>query len=283
MALARGQRLGALGRVRAVLAREGVGDDRDLFHPSLVLATAGAAADGDEALAMAAAAGLVSHFTVLHRSVPEGEADAASRVLAGDRALARVFALLAEYPRCGGLPLMARAIKTMAEGAMADLAARFAGGQTEADYVSRIGRLSAAFAAACCQLGGQVARARPGTLNALWRAGYALGLARAVAEDVQGWLAWIKGCPAVPRLAEGVLGLPEIYMLQDRIHGPLLAALLAARRAADGDLRAVARGLVACGGLERARAFVRKQLAQAQSALDDTAAVNWRLITIIRV
>lgn len=279
MAFALGNRPGVLEKMNAALTGEGVDD---LFHPSLVIVTAGAAANRDEAVAMATVAGLVSRFAALHRSVPESGADAAPRVLYGDRALARVFALLAEYPRCGGLPLMARAIRTMAEGAMVDLAARFAGEQTEADYVSRMGRLSAAFTAACCQLGGQVARARPGTLNALWRAGYALGLARAAAEEVQGWLAWMKGCGSAPRLGEGVLGLPEIYMLQDKIHGPLLAAVLAARRLAEGDLRAVARGLMACGGLERARAFVRKQLVQAQHALDDAAA-NCRLAEMIRV
>lgn len=271
----------ALPRVADALGTDG--KEGDMFYPSLVLAAAGGAGDKDESVAMATVGGLVARFVNLHRGVPEGaREEVASGILRGDVMLARVFALLAAHPRCGGLPLVSRAIATMAEGAVVDLMARFTPRQTETDYVARVGRLSADFTATCCQLGGRVARTHPVSLSALWRAGYALGLARAAAQEVRSWVTWIKGSGAVPYLGEGVLGLPEIYVLQDRRHGPLLATALQSRRFAESDLQTVAHWLMDGGGFKHTQCFIRRQLLQARRALTKAASVHCQVAGFLR-
>jgi geranylgeranyl pyrophosphate synthase len=175
-----------------------------LYRPLLVLATAEAVNGEDPAVfaGIAAATELIHTFTLIHddlpcmddaqlrRGVPTvhqayGEATA---VLAGDLLHSLAFESIATagelaWPKAAILRELVRAVRLVIEGQSLDLQAE--GRQIELIELEGIHRLkTGALLGACCSIGGLLAGAEQGAIDALREVGAGIGQAFQIRDDL---------------------------------------------------------------------------------------------------
>ncbi|NUB44754.1 polyprenyl synthetase family protein [Fertoebacter nigrum] len=110
--------------------------------------------------------------------------DNKSSVLVGDYLFARSFQLMVETGRIEVLGILANASATIAEGEVLQLTAAQDLATTEAVYLQVVRGKTAALFAAACEVGGVIADAPVGHIDALRDFGDALGIAFQIVDDL---------------------------------------------------------------------------------------------------
>ncbi|MDH7578934.1 MAG: polyprenyl synthetase family protein [Bacillota bacterium] len=161
-------------------------------------------------------------------------------VLTGDFLFATAFGLLAREHE-GALALMAGAVRAMCEGEIQQAASLFDPALTEKDYISRIEKKTASLLGACCGAGALVAGAPAETVASLISFGRNLGLGFQIIDDLLDFTRDEEslGKPAGSDLAQGILTLPVIYLLQDGSRGQQVRKILARRTCGPAELAAI--------------------------------------------
>lgn len=183
----------------------------------------------DEAvIPIAAAAEMIHMATLVHDDVIDGAQSRRGRptvnaiwgnysaVLTGDFMLARAMSLIVDQGHPRVLKVMADMIYEMCEGEIAQHEAKGRLDLTEQEYLRRIGKKTARFFQACAESGALLGNAPASAVRAMGQFGYNLGMAFQVVDDLLDMTGdeQVMGKPVGSDLAQGVLTLPVIYLLQ---------------------------------------------------------------------
>lgn len=138
-------------------------------------------------------------------------------VLTGDFLFATAFELLTGSQCPDALALMTDAIRAMCQAEIEQKEALFQFSVTESMYLSRIEKKTASLLAACCGAGALAGGLPPEAVTALTAYGRNLGLCFQIIDDLLDFTAdsATLGKPANSDLAQGILTLPVIYLLQN--------------------------------------------------------------------
>jgi heptaprenyl diphosphate synthase len=95
-------------------------------------------------------------------------------------------------------------------------------------YLRRIQRKTAFLISACCAIGALAGEAPPDLTWHLKKYGYYLGIAFQITDDILDFIGSEKVCgkPVGSDLRQGVITIPVIYTLQDKIRGPQLQKII---------------------------------------------------------
>ncbi|MGD0153708.1 MAG: polyprenyl synthetase family protein [Thermacetogeniaceae bacterium] len=199
------------------------------LRPLLVILCSGLADPSHQPLIdMAAAAELIHTASLIHDDILD---QATTRrgattinhlqgnhtaVLAGDFLFAAAFDLLTCTGRPEALALMTEAIRAMCQAEIEQKEAVFQFSVTESRYLGRIEKKTAALLAACCGAGALAGGAAPEEVASLMAFGRNLGLCFQITDDLLDFTgdSATLGKPAGSDLAQGILTLPVIYLLQ---------------------------------------------------------------------
>jgi heptaprenyl diphosphate synthase len=162
-------------------------------------------------------------------------------VLAGDYLWAKAFDTVANAnPKM--LKILTNTVCILCEGEIIQIQSAFNPLQTEEDYLQRIAKKAADFIAASCQLGGMSACLPEQDVQALYRFGYAVGIAFQITDDILDITGSPKqlGKPVGNDFRQGILTLPTIRALQNSKYSAELRNIILKKNMPEQDL---ARGL----------------------------------------
>jgi heptaprenyl diphosphate synthase len=256
-----------------------------LLRPAFVIigSSFGRAADPRRIEKLAAAVELLHVATLVHddiideapirRGLPSLYASVGVKeaVLAGDWLFSRCFLLSSESAEPGSAKDLARLIAAVCSAEISQDMAKFRWSASVRSYFRTIAGKTAALFSLALHAGASEAKAGTRVAQTLRRAGYDIGMAFQVIDDILDF----ESAEAVLRkpvgrdIAEGLCTLPLIYALQaDR---PGMEALLAQVRGggtpAEAAASAAARA-IGLGGAERARGDARRFTSRALSEID---------------
>lgn len=261
------------------------------LRPALFLLCAkGGVSDRNRLISIAMAIELIHTATLIHDDVIDesptrrGIPTANSRwgnqipVLAGDYLFARAFSLMALHADNEMMEVLTDAICQMCEGEIVQVRDVFDIGQTENDYLRRIGQKTAEFIAASCKLGGMAAGFDREACTALYRYGHAVGLAFQITDDILDLTAAAEqiGKPAGSDLQQGILTLPVIYALTHSPQREELRELIAAKDWSGDSLKRSLSIIHAAKALEYATEKIDECLALARCILPDVLSPETR-------
>lgn len=225
------------------------------LRPALYILCAKSGGPAAVCLPVAVALELIHMATLVHDDVIDGAATrrglptANARwgnhvsVLTGDFFFAKAFSLIATHAGPTSLNRLTDAICEICEGEISQAGDLYNPQQTEAAYLSRIGKKTAGFIAVSCELGALAAGLPAADAVALRQYGYAIGMAFQITDDILDITASSEqiGKPVGNDLRQGVLTLPVIYALANSPRRRELAELIAAREmSADHVARGIA-------------------------------------------
>ena len=286
----------ALARVEALLeevlsATEGLGAVTGLHllraggkrvRPMVTLLSARVFGSRDEdVIPIAAAAEMIHMATLVHDDVIDHAPTRRGRptvnavwgnypaVLTGDFMLARAMSLIVDQGNVRVLKVMSDMIFEMCEGEIAQHQAKGRLDQTQEEYFRRIGKKTARFFQACCESGAILAGAGPAHVEAMGSFGYHLGMAFQVVDDLLDVVgdASRMGKPAGSDLAEGLLTLPVLYLLEQPSYRERLVPLLAKVPPDESAIQQVLRLVRDNGAVGYAQGVARRFAEQALEAL----------------
>lgn len=205
---------------------------------------------------------------------------APSSVLVGDYLLARAFELMVEVGSIEALGILSRASGVIAEGEVLQLTRAYDAALPEAVYIDIISAKTAALFAAASESGAVGAGASPAQQAALKAYGRALGLAFQIQDDVldYGGTAQDLGKNAGDDFAEGKATLPLILGIAatGEAEAPFWERTIGKRQQAEGDFDRARSLIVESGALAQAVDKARAFAAEAQDALSDFPASDWK-------
>ncbi|HEY8497725.1 MAG TPA: polyprenyl synthetase family protein [Limnochordales bacterium] len=208
----------------------------------------------DEAvIPIAAAAEMIHMATLVHDDVIDGARSRRGRptvnaiwgdypaVLTGDFMLARAMSLIVDQGHPRVLKVMSDMIYEMCEGEIAQHEAKGRLDLTEQEYLRRIGKKTARFFQACAESGALLGGAPAAHVRAMGQFGYNLGMAFQVVDDLLDMTGDERamGKPVGSDLAQGVLTLPVIYLLQREEYRERVASRLRVLPPSRQDIQAV--------------------------------------------
>ncbi len=178
---------------------------------------------------IAAAAELIHTASLIHDDILDQAAtrrgvptlnrlqDNHTAVLAGDFLFATAFGLLARGHCPEALAVMTDAIRDMCQAEIEQKEALFQFSVTEDMYLSRIEKKTASLLAACCSAGALAGGLAPEAVASLAAYGRNLGLCFQITDDLLDFTgdSASLGKPAGSDLAQGILTLPVIYLLNN--------------------------------------------------------------------
>jgi octaprenyl-diphosphate synthase len=252
------------------------------LRPGLALLTGkmmGAAID--DVIPAAAAVEMIHTATLLHDDIMDaspmrrGRLTASRRwdpvvaVYAGDFILSRAFTLLAGYGRCDILDAFSEVTSRLCRGEVLQARHRRDLDITVDEYLHIIDCKTAHFLSACCRVGGMVANAPAAELDALSHYGTQIGLVFQITDDLLDYVGDTEetGKDVGADYREGKYTLPILMALQcEDCDGPVRALL--SQEPSEAAFRGVRSSVMACGAVERARAFANDCTQAAIAALD---------------
>jgi heptaprenyl diphosphate synthase len=152
-------------------------------------------------------------------------------VLSGDFLFARAFSLIASAGLTEVILALSEVVSSLCEGELIQEHDLFDCNQQEEDYFNRVGKKTADFIAASCQLGALTAGFPAEQALSLRRYGYALGMAFQITDDILDVTATTQqlGKPTGNDLKQGNLTLPVIHAMKNSPRGDELRAIITAR------------------------------------------------------
>jgi geranylgeranyl pyrophosphate synthase len=263
------------------------------LRPTLaLLATRLFAPMSNQAIALAAAVETLHTATLVHddvidnalirRGSPTLNASwtSGATVLAGDYLFARAAAFAAETGSVRVITLFAETLKTICEGELRQLAARYRWDQPKEAYYERIYAKTASLFAAATEGGAVLGAAAEDDVQRLRAYGYHLGMAFQIIDDILDFTSTdaVLGKPAGSDLRQGTITLPVFYYIQEAADRSAVLEPLEAWAAADGhaatlDLVAqIAQSNAIARAYDEAASFI----AQAVAALEPLPASEVR-------
>lgn len=172
-------------------------------------------------------------------------------VLAGDYLFAAAFEIIAACRRPEVLSLMTAAIQDMCEGEIEQKKSQFDPKITLEDYLKRIEKKTASLLAACCGAGALAGGADPETVASASTFGRNLGMSYQIIDDLLDFVAEesTAGKPTGKDLAQGILTLPVIYLLQDSVHQERVSELIMKKSCCPSDLDYIMQAVRETGAL----------------------------------
>lgn len=251
------------------------------LRPALFILCAKSKGAETAGLPVAVAIELIHMATLVHDDVIDGAATRRSlptanarwgnhvSVLTGDYLFAKAFSLIAANAGAEALTVLTDSICAICEGEISQASDLFNPQQTEEAYLSRIGKKTAVFIAASCELGAMAAGLPAAEVSALREYGHAIGMAFQITDDILDVTASAEqiGKPAGNDLRQGVLTLPVIHALVSSPQRGELAELIGTKELSATD---VARGIAIVretDAVEYAYGRVSQYLAAARGVL----------------
>ena len=260
-----------------------------MLRPSLLLSCSmlgGAAAPSEGAIALGAMVELIHGASLLHDDVVDGgrfrrkfatvnaKWGNKEAVLLGDFVLALALDILSDFPDSRVLKSAQRITRTLAMGELVELEHASDVNLTEDQYLEIIGYKTASFFAECCYLGGVMAGLQTEPLEALSRAGKAIGMAYQICDDLLDVVGSISGLgkDITADVLNGNITLPIIRILAQTTPGT--DKLRTAIKSSDAAwVRANLPALVReSGGAEYAHQRAREFAREATRAVDSLPA-----------
>lgn len=260
-----------------------------MLRPSLLLACSllgGAQAPSDGAISLGAMVELIHGASLLHDDVVDGgrfrrkfatvnaKWGNKEAVLLGDFVLALALDILSDFPDARVLKSAQRITRTLAMGELVELEHASDVNLTEPQYLEIIGYKTASFFGECCYLGGVMAGLAREPLDALQRAGKAIGMAYQICDDLLDVVGSISGLgkDITTDVLNGNITLPIIRTLAQP--GAGADSLRRSISAADAVwVRANLPALVReSGGAEYARERARELAREASRAIESLPA-----------
>jgi heptaprenyl diphosphate synthase len=249
-----------------------VGGDGKLLRPGLlIVASRFGKIDGKKRASLAAALEMLHVATLVHddviddsplrRGLPAahvrfGKKDA---VLIGDYLLSRCFLLAAAYTSPDNAIRLARAISVICTMEIEQDMDRFRADPSVRRYLRKIMGKTALLFSLACHVGAVEAKAPPLVAERLRRAGYDIGMAFQIIDDILDYegTADLVRKPVGNDLRAGLATLPLLCALQND-HDGGLAALVSVDRFATAEPAEIIRATEERGGIEGARAYARR-------------------------
>jgi heptaprenyl diphosphate synthase len=195
-------------------------------------------------------------------------------VLAGDYLFARAFDLLSDQRTYGALPFMVKAIQVMCEGVIEEISTLFDHTITKNDYFSRIYKKTASLTEACCGSGAKVSGAEQEIVISLAEFGRNLGMAFQIVDDLLDFSSDEEtlGKPAGSDLAQGILTLPVLYLLENPSCSEQVREIIAKRECTPADFAYIKETAVEYSALDRAYNKAQEFQEKAKSYLNSLPA-----------
>ncbi len=249
-----------------------VDGDGKLLRPGLlIVASRFGKMDERKRASLAAALEMLHVATLIHddviddspfrRGLPAahvryGKKDA---VLVGDYLLSRCFLLAAAYTSPDNATRLARAISVICTMEIEQDIDRFRADPSVRRYLRKIMGKTALLFSLACHVGAAEAKAPPLVAERLRRAGYDIGMAFQIIDDILDYIGTADRVrkPTGNDLRAGLATLPLICALANDPDGKL-AELVSPERFPTADSAAVIRETAARGGIEGARAYARR-------------------------
>ena len=255
------------------------------LRPMLTLAAARLFGyDGLFHIHLAATVEFIHTATLLHDDVVDESAqrrgkptanlmwDNKSSVLVGDYLFSRSFQLMVETGSLTVLDILANASATIAEGEVLQLSAAQDLGTTEAVYMRVIQGKTAALFAAATEVGGVIAKADEGSVNALREYGNALGVCFQIVDDLldYGGSTARLGKNVGDDFRERKLTMPVIKAIAkaDQKGRDFWHRVITEGHQEDGDLETAMRLLTKTNAMQDTRAAAMDWAGKARRALD---------------
>ncbi|MGB0497751.1 MAG: polyprenyl synthetase family protein [Rubricella sp.] len=255
------------------------------IRPLMTLAAADICGyEGESDLRLAATVEFIHTATLLHDDVVDESRqrrgrptanllwDNQSSVLVGDYLFARSFQLMVETGSLRVLDILSNAAAVIAEGEVLQLSVARNLAVTEETYINVVRGKTAALFAAATEVGGVIAGADDGVVEALHTYGDALGIAFQMADDLldYGGVAADLGKNTGDDLREGKMTMPVIVALaratdEDRA---FWTRVIGKGDVRDGDVEAAQAILARTGALEETRERALAWSASAREALE---------------
>lgn len=188
-------------------------------------------------------------------------------ILAGDWMFSRSFRLIADHADIRSARILARFVGTVCSAEIRQDLAKFSFSASRRAYMRTIAGKTAALFSLSLNVGGQEAKASPLTVQTLRRAGYNLGMAFQIIDDILDYESdeATLGKPAGNDIREGLCTLPLILALET--HRPALETSLSVRPIGEAQVATVLGVVADSGALEKARAIARSFTARALSEI----------------
>lgn len=190
-------------------------------------------------------------------------------VLAGDYLFSTAFHLLCSSRLYEILEILTHAVGLMCEGEINQASMAYNPNYTKEEYYGCIYRKTACLFAASCLAGATVAACSDSHRRCLFHFGLNLGYAYQILDDLLDLIADAAelGKPTGSDLSRGLLTLPSILLLQDKVHGPWLRKKLEQREEASVYLGELRERLAASPALADSLEHFHQHLRAAENAL----------------
>ncbi|MDH7479060.1 MAG: polyprenyl synthetase family protein [Syntrophomonadaceae bacterium] len=190
-------------------------------------------------------------------------------VLAGDYLFSTAFHLLCSSRLYEILEILTHAVGLMCEGEINQASMTYNPNYTKEEYYSCIYRKTACLFAASCLAGATVAACSDSHRECLFQFGLNLGYAYQILDDLLDLIADAAelGKPTGSDLSRGLLTLPSILLLQDKVHGPWLRKKLEQKEEVSVYLRELRERLTASPALTGSLEHFQQHIRAAGNAL----------------
>lgn len=162
----------------------------------------------------------------------------------------------------------------MCEGVIEETTTLFDTTITKNDYFSRIYKKTASLVEACCGGGAQVSGAEPKTIKSQAEFGRNIGMAFQIVDDLLDFTSDEEalGKPAGSDLAQGILTLPVIYLLQTPSCSKQIKEIIARRQCTPADFAYIQKAAVENSVLDLAYNKAQEFQEKAKSYLESLPA-----------
>jgi heptaprenyl diphosphate synthase len=226
----------------------------------------------------------------VRRGIPSlhGRFGTTNAILAGDWLFSRSFRLAADYAGAQSSRALARFVGAICSAEISQDLSKFSFATTRRGYLRTIAGKTAALFSLSLHVGATEAKAGAALTQALRRAGYDIGMAFQIIDDILDYESdgQTMGKPVGNDLKEGLLTLPLILAL--RKEGASLRPLLTKERLDDAAITFILKTVADSGALDEARLIAasfteraRREIGRlpACPARDDLVAITESLLT----
>ena len=197
-------------------------------------------------------------------------------ILAGDWMFSRSFRLVADHADARSARILARFVGTVCSAEINQDLGKFSFSTSRRSYLRTIAGKTAALFSLSLHVGASEAKADPLVIQALRRAGYDMGMAFQIIDDILDYESDDKTLkkPVGNDIREGLCTLPLIFALQ--ADGQGLKPLLAAGSMDDATVAKILRKVSDTGALEKAKVVARQFTARARKEINALPACEAR-------
>lgn len=239
--------------------------------------------DADRAVRLGAVVEMIHMATLIHDDVIDNASTRRGRptagaeygttasILSGDVLLAKAMLLLAVDGDLDVIRCVSESVVELAEGEVREVEVRGQFDLSERDHLDIVGRKTAGFVAACCELGAILADASAEVRLALRTYGRHIGIAFQIADDVLDYRGQKAktGKPIATDFREGQATLPLIFLRSELSEAEEnIARRKFGGHVTDDEVRMIVDWMESRGAIDRSMAVAREHICKAYDALE---------------